>query len=50
MVEPSSESDRLRSWAAAAPINVDLTEPEQDAWGRRLADGLTPTSLMDSGN
>jgi hypothetical protein len=40
MSQTSSESDRLRSWAEDAPTTVDLTQPEEDAWTRRVADEM----------
>jgi hypothetical protein len=36
----SSESGRVRSWAEDAPAVVDLTQPEQDEWTRRVADEM----------
>ena len=36
----SSESGRVQSWAEDAPAVVDLTQPEQDEWTRRVADEM----------
>lgn len=40
MKQKSSPSERMRSWVADAPATVDLTQPEQDDWTRRVADEM----------
>ena len=40
MKQNSFGSEHMSSWVAGAPVTVDLTQPEQDAWTRRVADEM----------
>lgn len=37
MNQKSTVSEHMSSWVATAPATVDLTQPEQDEWTRRVA-------------